>query len=190
MEGVGRQQACEQGRVASSPLPSLGTRGLIAPGGLRDRGPRALLAQPPTRPDRTRPTLLPAAHPLRVAPLGSARLGRGREVGARTSEPPARPAEPQKGGEQQEAAGPGPPHPAAPSPGPAPSSTCAARDPPARPKAWREAAPRATRRGGALLRPAAVARDQSQLDRRLQGSAGYKQDRESVVPSPACRFEV
>lgn len=193
--GVGRGrrgQACKQGRVASSPPPSSGTRGLIGPGGLKVRGPRALLAplglhallsQPPTRLPLPR-----AAHPLRAAPLGSARPGRGREVGARTSEPRARPAEPQEGGEQQEAAGPGPPHPAAPSPGPAPSSTCAARCPPARPGAWRGAAPRAARRGGALQRPGAVARDQRGLDWGFQGHASDKQDPESVAPSPACRF--
>lgn len=144
---AGRGQACEQGRVASSRLPSSGTWGLSAPGGLRAARPAcsrsactpgSLSLRPDPR--SRRPPALSAQHSL-TRPA----RGRRREVGACTSEAPARPAEPQEGGEQQEAAGPGPPHPAAPSPGPAPSSTCAARPPPARPRAWR--------RGGAPCGP-------------------------------------
>lgn len=71
MEGVDRRQACEQGRVASSPLPSMGTWGLIAPGGLRDRGPRTPLAPgSPARPAR------PASDPTR-APTGRPPSPRG-----------------------------------------------------------------------------------------------------------------
>lgn len=66
------------------------------------------------------PYLLLATHPLLA---GSARgqpgKGRGGEVRTRTSERPARPAEPQAGGEQDKAASPEPPHPAAAAPRPA-----------------------------------------------------------------------
>lgn len=156
MEAVGRREACAQGPATSSVPPSSWTRGLSAQEGQRAARPTCP-AQParPARPARA-PTGRPPS-PRSVTWLGPP--GRGREVGARTSKPPERPAEPQAGGEQEEAAGPGPPHPATRSPGPVRSSTCAARCPPARPGVWRGAVPRQSRRGGALMRPAAVAWD-------------------------------
>lgn len=77
--GVGRGrrgQACKQGRVASSPPPSSGTRGLIGPGGLKVRGPRAPLA--PARPacpaqSASDPTPAPTGRP--PSPRSAAWLG-------------------------------------------------------------------------------------------------------------------
>lgn len=84
--------------------------------------------------------LPPARHPLpprglRAQPAGK---GQGRGVRTRTSERPARPAEPQAGDEQGEAAGPEPPHSAAADPRPALAprgrrATCASPSPPAAP---------------------------------------------------------
>lgn len=136
------------------PTASSGTRGLSAPGVRRAARPARPAASPARAPN-------PAAHPLRAAQLGLARPGWGREVGARTSKHPARPAELQASGEQHEVADPGPPHPAAPSRGRA-ELYLRRPLPAARPGAWRGAVSpsRGARRGGALLLPAAAARGQ------------------------------
>lgn len=108
---VDRGEACAQGHSASSPYSQLRDTGPECAWGPEGRSPRSPSRLPGPRPN-------PAAHPLRAAQLGLARPGWGREVGARTSKRPARPAELQaSGGEQHEAADPGPPHPAAPSRG-------------------------------------------------------------------------
>lgn len=82
MEVAGRGQACEQGRVSSFPLPSSGTWGLSAPGGLRAAGPAcsssactpcSLRPEPHAR----RPPTLSAQHRLtRPAPGEEGKLGR------------------------------------------------------------------------------------------------------------------
>lgn len=75
----------------------------------------------------------PSPSGLRARPAGE---GTGREVRTRTSERPARPAEPQAGSEQDKAASPEPPHPAAAAPRPALApggrrATCTGPSPPA-----------------------------------------------------------
>lgn len=138
---VDRGEACAQGHSASSPYSQLRDTGPECAWGPKGRSPRS-----PSRLPRPRPN--PAAHPLRAAQLGLARPGWGREVGARTSKRPARPAELQASGEQHEAADPGPPHPAAPSRG---SAELYLRRPlpAARPGAWRGAVSPAAEPDGA-----------------------------------------
>lgn len=115
------------------------------------------------------PHLLLATHPLLA---GSARgqpgKGRGGEVRTRTSERPARPAEPQAGGEQDKAASPELPHPAAAATHPALApggrrATCTGPSPPAAltrslGRGRRPQPARGLDRGGeSPLQPAAVA---------------------------------
>lgn len=104
-------------RAARLPRPRLRVQvavatGLAGPRGLPGPSDHRGLPPAPSAP-------LPAASSgLRARPAGEG-TGRGSgEVGARTSKHPARPAEPQEGGEQEEAAGPEPPHPAATAPRP------------------------------------------------------------------------
>lgn len=118
---------------------------------------------------------LPAPYLLlatRLLLAGSARgrpgKGRGGEVRTRTSERPARPAEPQASGEQHKAASPEPPHPAAAAPRPALApggrrATCTGPSPPAAltsslARGRRPQPARGLDRGGeSPLQPAAVA---------------------------------
>lgn len=114
MEGVDRLQACEQGRVASSPLPSMGTWGLIAPGGLRDPGPRTPLAPgSPARPARpaSDPTRAPTGRP--PSPRGAAWLapppgGEGK-LGRVPPRPPRGPQSPRKAASNRRPRAPGRP---------------------------------------------------------------------------------
>lgn len=141
---VDRGEACAQGHSASSPYSQLRDTGPECAWGPEGRSPRSTSS--PSRLPGPRPN--PAAHPLRAAQLGLARPGWGREVGARTSKRPARPAELQASGEQHKAADPGPPHPAEPSRG---RAELYLRRPllAARPGAWRGAVSPAAEPDGA-----------------------------------------
>lgn len=121
-----------QGRTVSSPPPSPGTSGRGARVGVAARLPGAAWS-----PERA-PTLRWQAR--------RGRGGDGKGSWARTSERPARPAEPQAGGEQDEAAGPEPPHPATAAPRPRSHpgggpATCARPSPPRSPTRGRRLQP-------------------------------------------------
>lgn len=128
-------------RASPSPLRPARGRGACARPG--SPGPRAPPFSRPALPPRL-PTL---STQRRLAWMAWPAQGGKGKLGTHTSKRPARPAEPQAGGEQHEAAGPGPPHPGRAElylRGPVPAEC---------PTAWRGAAPpsQAARRGGALF---------------------------------------